>query len=86
MSCWRRRQTSTSQRGHMSLHASNIAVAAGAAPEELSEVVARLIKAKAVRQDHAEQILAELRARQATQSGRARIHDQSAVTAHPIAG
>jgi hydroxymethylglutaryl-CoA reductase len=32
------------QRGHMSLHASNIALAAGASPDELPEVVARLIK------------------------------------------
>jgi hydroxymethylglutaryl-CoA reductase len=49
------------QRGHMSLHASNVAHAVGATPEELPEVVARLIKDRAVRQDHAEQVLAELR-------------------------
>jgi hydroxymethylglutaryl-CoA reductase len=49
------------QRGHMSLHASNIALAAGATPEELPEVVARLIKDKTVRHDHAERVLAELR-------------------------
>ena len=49
------------QRGHMSLHASNVALAAGATPEELPVVVARLIKDKAVRQDHAERVLAELR-------------------------
>jgi hydroxymethylglutaryl-CoA reductase len=49
------------QRGHMSLHASNIAVAAGATPDEVPKVVARLINDKAVRQDHAEQVLAELR-------------------------
>jgi hypothetical protein len=34
---------------------------AGATPEELPDVVARLIKDNAVRQDHAEQVLAELR-------------------------
>lgn len=45
----------------MSLPASNIALAAGATPEELPEVVARLIKDKAVGQDHAERVLAELR-------------------------
>jgi hydroxymethylglutaryl-CoA reductase len=45
----------------MSLHASNIALAAGATPEELPEVVARLIKDKTVRHDHAERVLAELR-------------------------
>jgi hydroxymethylglutaryl-CoA reductase len=49
------------QRGHMSLHASNVALAAGATPEELPEVVARLIKDRAVRQDHAERVIAELR-------------------------
>ena len=48
------------QRGHMSLHASNIALAAGASPDELPEVVARLIKDKVVCQDHAEQLLAEM--------------------------
>jgi hydroxymethylglutaryl-CoA reductase len=53
------------QRGHMSLHARNVAVAAGATAEELPELVARLVKDKkdkAVRQDHAERMLAELRA------------------------
>jgi hydroxymethylglutaryl-CoA reductase len=49
------------QRGHMSLQASNIALAAGASPDELPEVVARLIKDKVVRQDHAEKLLAEMR-------------------------
>jgi hydroxymethylglutaryl-CoA reductase len=49
------------QRGHMSLHASNIAIAAGATRAELPEVVARLIKDKAVCQDHAERVLTELR-------------------------
>ena len=49
------------QRGHMSLHASNIALAAGASPDELPEVVARLIKDNVVCQDHAEQLLAEMR-------------------------
>jgi hydroxymethylglutaryl-CoA reductase len=45
----------------MSLHARNIALAVGAIPEELADVVARLIKDEVVRQDHAEQVLAELR-------------------------
>ena len=45
----------------MSLHASNVALAAAATPEELPEVVARLIKDRAVRQDHAERVIAELR-------------------------
>jgi hydroxymethylglutaryl-CoA reductase len=45
----------------MSLHAGNIALAAGAMPEELADVVARLIKDEVVTKDHAEQVLAELR-------------------------
>ncbi|MFD5388040.1 hydroxymethylglutaryl-CoA reductase, degradative [Streptomyces sp. NPDC056669] len=49
------------QRGHMSLHARNVAVTAGATPEELPLVVARLITDRAVRADHAEKVLAELR-------------------------
>ncbi|MEU6605892.1 hydroxymethylglutaryl-CoA reductase, degradative [Streptomyces shenzhenensis] len=49
------------QRGHMSLHARNIAVTAGASPEELPLVVARLITDRVVRADHAEKVLAELR-------------------------
>ena len=45
----------------MSLHARTVAVAAGATADELPEVVARMIKDKAVRTDHAEQVLAEIR-------------------------
>ncbi|GAA3569088.1 hydroxymethylglutaryl-CoA reductase, degradative [Amycolatopsis ultiminotia] len=51
------------QRGHMSLHARNIASTAGATPEEVPAVVARLIADRAVRADHAERVLAELRGR-----------------------
>jgi hydroxymethylglutaryl-CoA reductase len=50
------------QRGHMSLHARNVAVAAGARTEEVDAVVERLLAAQAVRADVAEQVLAELRA------------------------
>ncbi|MFC5753102.1 hydroxymethylglutaryl-CoA reductase, degradative [Actinomadura rugatobispora] len=50
------------QRGHMALHARNVAVAAGAGPEELPRVVARMVADGAVRGDHAERVLAELRA------------------------
>ncbi|MGW1680816.1 hydroxymethylglutaryl-CoA reductase, degradative [Saccharopolyspora sp. NPDC002376] len=50
------------QRGHMSLHARNVAVAAGATDVELSAVVARLVGDKAIRIDHAEKVLGELRA------------------------
>jgi hydroxymethylglutaryl-CoA reductase len=49
------------QRGHMSLHARNIAVTAGATGDEVPQVVARLIGDKAIRAEHAQQVLAELR-------------------------
>lgn len=51
------------QRGHMSLHARNIASTVGATPEEVPAVVARLVADRRVRADHAERVLAELRAR-----------------------
>ncbi|MBB4682679.1 hydroxymethylglutaryl-CoA reductase, degradative [Amycolatopsis jiangsuensis] len=49
------------QRGHMSLHARTIATTAGATPEEVPAVVARLVADRAVRAEHAERVLAELR-------------------------
>ncbi|WP_020495924.1 hydroxymethylglutaryl-CoA reductase, degradative [Sciscionella marina] len=49
------------QRGHMSLHARNIAVSAGATAEEIPVVVRRLVADRAVRTERAEQLLAELR-------------------------
>jgi len=48
------------QRGHMKLHAKNLAVTAGATPDILDEVVARLIK-EGVRADVAERILKEMK-------------------------
>jgi hydroxymethylglutaryl-CoA reductase len=50
------------QRGHMSLHARNIASTVGAKPEELPSLVARLVADRTVRAEHAEKVLAELRA------------------------
>ena len=50
------------QRGHMSLHARNVASTVGASAEEVPKIVARLIADKKVRSDHAEHVLAELRA------------------------
>ncbi|MFD4254381.1 3-hydroxy-3-methylglutaryl-CoA reductase, partial [Amycolatopsis thermoflava] len=50
------------QRGHMSLHARNIATTVGATPAEVPAVVARLVADRKVRADHAEKILAALRA------------------------
>jgi hydroxymethylglutaryl-CoA reductase len=49
------------QRGHMRLHARQVAIAAGAAGDEVSEVAARLAVEGHVRADRAEAILAELR-------------------------
>jgi hydroxymethylglutaryl-CoA reductase len=48
------------QRGHMSLHARNLAITAGAPPELVDEVVKRLIKEGKVRMDRAQEIIKEL--------------------------
>ncbi|MGW6014385.1 hydroxymethylglutaryl-CoA reductase, degradative [Streptomyces sp. NPDC055210] len=50
------------QRGHMSLHARNVALTAGASAEEVPALVARLVADKQVRADHAQRVLAEMRA------------------------
>lgn len=50
------------QKGHMSLHARNVAAAAGAIGDEIEAVVARLKTGGHVRLDRAEAVLAELRA------------------------
>jgi len=49
------------QRGHMELHARNMAVSAGARPEEVDRVVERLIQEHAVRFDRAKAIVDEIR-------------------------
>ena len=49
------------QRGHMSLHAKNVAAAAGATSEEIAKVVEVMVRECKVRQDRAEEILAEMR-------------------------
>ena len=49
------------QRGHMSLHARNVAIAAGAAQDEIGALVERLCAGGHVRLDRAQQILLELR-------------------------
>ncbi|KZD07283.1 hydroxymethylglutaryl-CoA reductase, degradative [Oceanibaculum pacificum] len=51
------------QQGHMTLHAQNVAIAVGAAGDEIAEVARRLAETHTVRQDVAEQILAEIRGR-----------------------
>ncbi|MEI4483239.1 hydroxymethylglutaryl-CoA reductase, degradative [Phyllobacterium sp. CCNWLW183] len=49
------------QRGHMALHARNIAIGAGASGEEIDEVARRLANDHDVRSARAEEILAEMR-------------------------
>ncbi len=49
------------QKGHMSLHARNVAIAAGADGDEVEKVVAKLKEGGHVRLDRAQKILAELR-------------------------
>ncbi len=48
------------QRGHMSLHARNIAVNAGAKGEQIEQVAERMVKERRVRVDRAKEILEEL--------------------------
>lgn len=50
------------QKGHMSLHARNVAVAAGADGDEIERVVARLKESGQVRLDIAQKVLEEVRA------------------------
>ena len=53
------------QRGHMRLHARQVAIAAGAAGDEVTRVVERMVAEGRVRPDRAEAILADLRQTQA---------------------
>jgi hydroxymethylglutaryl-CoA reductase len=50
------------QRGHMALHARNVAVTAGAVAAEIDVVVSRMLEARMVRAEFAQETLAELRA------------------------
>jgi hydroxymethylglutaryl-CoA reductase len=47
------------QRGHMSLHARNIAVAAGATGDLINTVAERMVKARKIRMDRAKELIAE---------------------------
>ncbi len=49
------------QRGHMELHARNLAVSAGARPDEVDRVVERLVRDHQVRFDRAKEFIDELR-------------------------
>ena len=48
------------QRGHMALHARQMAIAAGASREQVPDIAARLVAEGTVRLDRAEEILAEM--------------------------
>jgi hydroxymethylglutaryl-CoA reductase len=52
------------QRGHMSLHARNIAITAGAKDELVDLVAERMVKERKVRVDRAKEILEELTKKQ----------------------
>jgi hydroxymethylglutaryl-CoA reductase len=49
------------QRGHMGLHARQVAISAGAQGEEINQVAAQLVAEKAVRSDRAEDILKKMK-------------------------
>ncbi|MFA5771494.1 MAG: hydroxymethylglutaryl-CoA reductase, degradative [Thermoplasmata archaeon] len=49
------------QKGHMGLHARNIAITAGATPDIVDTVVEKLIKEKKIRMDRAKEIIDELK-------------------------
>ncbi len=49
------------QRGHMSLHARQVAIAAGATGEKIEKVAAQMVAEKMVRIDRAEEILKEVK-------------------------
>jgi len=51
------------QRGHMSLHARNIAATVGAIGTEVDQVAQILVKERKVRMDRAKEVLTELRDR-----------------------
>lgn len=48
------------QRGHMRLHARNVAIAAGARGDQVEKVVRRMVEERCIRIDRAREILAEL--------------------------
>jgi hydroxymethylglutaryl-CoA reductase len=60
MAALRALSTEGIQRGHMTLHARQVAIAAGAIGDMIEEVAARMVKEKVVRIDRAEEILHEL--------------------------
>ncbi|NHC61050.1 hydroxymethylglutaryl-CoA reductase, degradative [Paenalcaligenes suwonensis] len=63
MAAMRALATEGIQRGHMALHARNIAVVAGAEAHEVDEIVQQMVAEKDVRNDRARELLEQLRAR-----------------------
>ncbi|MEM1873739.1 MAG: hypothetical protein QXF57_04030, partial [Acidilobaceae archaeon] len=51
------------QRGHMKLHARQLALAAGASPEEVDAVVEEMVKSGTISLEKAKEVLASLRSR-----------------------
>jgi hydroxymethylglutaryl-CoA reductase len=51
------------QRGHMALHARQVAIAAGARPDEVDRVAAALVTERQIRADRAQELIAQLRAK-----------------------
>ncbi|MCS7364101.1 MAG: 3-hydroxy-3-methylglutaryl-CoA reductase, partial [archaeon GB-1867-035] len=49
------------QKGHMKLHARNIAIMAGAVGDEIDKVVDEMVKIRVIRLDKAKEILMKLR-------------------------
>jgi hydroxymethylglutaryl-CoA reductase len=47
------------QRGHMGLHARNVAISAGAAGELVDKIAEQMVKERKVRADRAKELLAE---------------------------
>jgi hydroxymethylglutaryl-CoA reductase len=52
------------QRGHMNLHARNIAITAGAKDDLVDKVAGQMVKERRVRVDRAKEIIAELNKKQ----------------------
>ena len=49
------------QRGHMSLHARNVAATAGATPDIMDQVIAAMVKERKVRLDYAQELIQKLK-------------------------
>jgi hydroxymethylglutaryl-CoA reductase len=57
------------QRGHMALHARQVAIAAGATGDEIDALAAAMVAVRVVRSDRAQELLARLRDRSQSEAG-----------------